>query len=287
MADQITTTTEVEVTRRELIMSLVQRELAASANLAPTLFDISGFAEPGAKSVAYPRFGSFSVEKLVSGQPASAQTLLAAVDKLDLDQLASVQFVIPGQSELQSVVDLAPTFLARAASAHGRDFDQYMIELMCDNAAAGNNVTYSAGDVEGNVIELVQQLDEANAPKENRFCLFRPAVKSLLLKVSNFVQADRYGAQTTALIRGELGMAYGVRFIETNLTTDSFVDSGSGKIKMLMYQMEGLIYAFQMEPQVEEQPDIQYGVGSRRYAVEQLYGGKVTQSGLMIARAII
>jgi hypothetical protein len=52
-----------------------------------------------------------------------------------------------------------------------------------------------------------------------------------------------------------------------------------------MFHREALAFGLQQSPQVEDQPAIEFGVGSRRYAVEQLYGMKVLQDGKGIAVA--
>ena len=54
--------TDLVATKNDLIVSLVQRELISKAVVMPSIRDASAFAVKGAKSVAIPRAGSFTVE---------------------------------------------------------------------------------------------------------------------------------------------------------------------------------------------------------------------------------
>lgn len=273
MADKIIDATESSVTRMDFIIETVQRELAAQAKVRPLVTDLSEFALPGHRKISYPKLGSLEVQKLQEGQAGDAQSLTATEDEMDLSEMASVQFILKRQTELQSRLRWEETMIARAATAHARQVDKDIIEALTANAAAGNDVTYNASDVEDNILEAVQNLDEANAPEEGRFVLFRPKQKKLLLEVANFVQADRYGSNVP-LVTGELGQAYGLRFVMSNLTTDAFVDD-----VMVAFHREACAVGFQMDPMVDEQKDIKWGAGSKRYAVDQLYGVKSLQGG--------
>lgn len=277
MADSIMDTPEIDVTRQALIVETVQRELAAAAKVRPLIMDVSEFAEEGLKSISFPKLGSLTPQKLSTGQMASAQSLTATVDELDLDQLATIQFVLKYQANVQSRLRLEEAMISRAASGHARGVDSDILEALVTGAAAGNAVTYNASDIEDNILEVVQNLDEANAPEEGRFILFRPAQKKLILSVANFVQTERYGSNIP-IMTGEVGMAYGLRFIMSNISTTSFVDG-----VMIGFQREAAAIGFQVDPFVDEQKAIEWGAGSKRIAVDQLYGYKVMQSGNLIS----
>lgn len=277
MGDQIIDATEVSVTRMDYIVETVQRELAAQAKVRPLVSDVSEFALPGNVSISFPKLGSLSVQKLSEGQAADAQALTASEDQLDLDQLATVQFILKKQSELQSRLRFEDAMLTRAASAHARQVDTDILEAMASGAASGNDVTYNGSDIEDNILDVVKALDEANAPEEGRFLVFRPAQKKLILSVANFVQAERYGSNI-AVVKGELGMAYGLRFVMSNISTTTFVDD-----TMIGFHREALAIGFQMDPTVDEEKAIKWGAGSKRIAVDQLYGYKVMQSGNLIS----
>ena len=273
MADQITDISEVSVTRMDFIVETAQRELAAAAKMLPLISNVSEFALPGRKSISFPKLGSFAVQKLAENQRADAQALTATEDKLELDQLATVQWIIKKQAELQSQLSFEQAYISRASSAHGRQLDKDILDELIPGAAG--SVTYNAGAIEDNILEIVQNLDEQFAPEEGRFVVFRPAQKKLLLGVANFVQADRYGSNVP-LVSGELGQAYGLRFISSAIISDNFIDG-----VMVGFHREALAVGFQMDPTFGEQPAIEYGVGSMRQGLDQLYGVKIMQNGAL------
>lgn len=277
MADKIIDGTEVSVTRMDYIVETVQRELAAQAKVRPLVTDVSQYAVKGNRSISFPKLGSLEVQKLGEGQAADAQAIAATEDQLELDQLASVQFILKKQSEIQSRLMFEEAMISRAASAHARQVDIDIIEAMASGAASANDVTYNASDIEDNILDVVKALDEANSPEEGRFLLFRPAQKKLILSVANFVQAERYGSNVP-IMQGEIGMAYGIRFVMSNIATTTFVDG-----TMIGFHREALALGFQMDPMIDEEKDIKWGAGSKRVAVDQLYGYKTLQSGNLIS----
>lgn len=278
MADQIHDVPEVEVTRQDYIVESVQRELAAAAKMLPLITDVSQFALPGHKTISFPKLGSFTVQKLGNYQRADAQALTATEDELNLDQLATVQWIMKKKAELQSKLAFEAALIGRAGSAHARQVDYDILEEMYSGAAVANDVTYNASDIEGNILDIVENLDGQNAPEEGRFVVFRPSEKKLLLKVANFTQADRYGSNVP-LVSGELGQAYGLRFVLSNTLTTNFTDA-----VMMGFHREAVAFGFQMAPTFDEQKAIEYGVGSKRMAVDQLYGLKQVQDGKLVAR---
>lgn len=277
MSDDIMDISEVDATRMDLIVETVQRELAAAAKIRPLVSDVSSFAEEGLESISFPKLGSFTVQKLGEGQKADAQTLTATVDKLDLDELATVQFILKNQSKVQSRLRLEQALIQRAASGHARGVDQDLIASMIAGAASANDVSYNASDIEDNILEVVEKLDSQNAPEEGRFLVFRPAQKRLILGVSNFVQAERYGSNVP-IMQGEVGMAYGIRFVMSNIAATGYTDG-----VMFGFHREACAIGFQVDPFVDEQKAIEYGAGSKRVAVDQLYGYKVLQDGVLIS----
>lgn len=278
MADVLTTATTVDATRMELILEMVQRELAAQAKVRPLITDVSQFASKGIKSIEFPKLSSFSVTERADGALVDASALTYTTDMLELNINASVQWILEKKADIQSKLMLLQSNIARAASAHARAIDAKIIQAMFAGAAAGNNVTYNGSAIEDNILEIVQNLDEANCPEENRFVLFRPKQKKLLLGVDNFVQADKYGS-SIPLVSGELGMAYGLRFILSNNSSAGFVDD-----VMLGFHKESTVVGFQLDPLFDEEKAIAYGAGAMRYALDQLYGVKVVQSGNLIVK---
>lgn len=278
MADVLTTGTVVDATRMEFIAEMVQRELAAQAKVRPLILDVSEFAVKGHKSIEFPKLSSFSVTERADGAAVDASALTYTTDQLDLNVNASVQWILEKKADIQSRLQLLSANIQRAASAHARAIDAKIIQAMFAGAAVANDVTYNGAAIEDNILDIVKNLDSQNAPEDNRFVLFRPAQKKLLLGVDNFVQADKYGSNVP-LVSGELGMAYGLRFIMSNNSSAGFVDG-----VMLGFHKESTAIGFQLDPLFDEQGAIQYGAGAVRYALDQLYGVKVLQSGNLIVK---
>jgi N4-gp56 family major capsid protein len=276
MADSIIDVPEVDVTRMDLILETVQRELAFASKMRPLISDVSEFAQPGLKSISFPKLGSLEVQKLGTGEQGAAQALTASEDQLNLDEHAHINYILKKRATIQSRLRWEQAMAGRAGSAHGRSVDKDILDQMLANAAL--TVTYNAGAIEDNCLSIVKELDEADALESDRFVVFRPAQKKLLLGVANFVQADRYGSNMP-LVSGELGMAYGLRFVMSNATSTEFVDD-----VMLAFQKEACAVGFQMDPEVDEQKAIEYGAGSKRVAIDQLYGVKALQAGAHIVK---
>jgi N4-gp56 family major capsid protein len=272
MADQLIGNTEVAAVKQALIASVVQRELQAAAMVGPTVWDVSQFAEPGALSIAFPRSTSFSVEKKISGQKASAQALTLSTDTMNLNQHAVVQWVIEKSQSVQSRVNLELLAAQRAASAHARQVDSDIISSIDSNRSTGNDVTFSSAITLANINEMRRNLSVANWPAENRTLLIHPAQEEDLLNIANFIQADQYGGRE-ALLNGEIGRIFGVRVVVSNLVTED---------QAYMYHRDAAAVGFQQMPEFAEQPDLE-NLGMR-FSVDQLYGVVVTQSGTGISR---
>lgn len=278
MVDVVTSATTVDATRMEFIAEMVQRELAAQAKVRPLILDVSEFAVKGNKSIEFPKLSSFSVTERADGADVSASALTYTTDMLELNVNASVQWILEKKADIQSRLQLLSANIQRAASAHARAVDAKIIQALYAGAAGANDVTYNGGTIEDNILDIVKNLDAANAPEDNRFVLFRPKQKKILLGVANFVQADRYGSNIP-LVSGELGMAYGLRFVMSNISTAGFIDDC-----MLGFHKESAAIGFQLDPLFDEEKDIKYGAGAMRYALDQLYGVKVLQSGNLIVK---
>ena len=92
MTDKLIGVTEAQ--RMALILGLVQKQLIANAKLAPTVMNVSEFAVPGAKSIAFPYAGNFTVSDKAENTAVDAQILTYSADTLDLDKHKVVQWII-------------------------------------------------------------------------------------------------------------------------------------------------------------------------------------------------
>lgn len=278
MSDVNTTATTVDAVRRELIIETVQREIRAQAKMYPLVTDVSEFAIPGIKSIEFPKLGSFTVTERADGAKVDALALSYATDKLDLNKNLSVQWILEQKAKVQSAVALEIANAQRAASAHGLYVDKLILQALYAGADSANDVDYNGAAIEDNILDIVKTMDERHVPSEGRFVVFRPQEKKLILGIENFVQADRYGSPQT-ILSGELGMAYGLRFVMSSNTSTDFLDG-----VMVGFHKESLAIGFQIDPFYDQQGAIEYGAGAKRYALDQLLGLKTMQGGYSIVR---
>jgi hypothetical protein len=248
---------------------MVQKELAGSARFlaAGAVWDVSAFAQKGVKSISIPRLDSFTAVDRASGAAGDATVLTSAVDKLDLDQAAYVAYIVDTQDEIESTLNLELELARRAASAEARFVDSKIIT----NLESVGQATTTAGDVSKAIIlEMYQKLLEAYATESQLYLAVSPKQHSKMLDIADFVRADSYGAQPTALNSCVIGQVYGVKVFVSNLL---------GADQYFMADKDGMAIGFHYALQMSEQGANEYGVHSKRVAWEQKFGTK----GLAIA----
>jgi hypothetical protein len=123
---------------------------------------------------------------------------------------------------------------------------------------------------------MIQKLDEANVPEDQRALVIRPRGKKQIMDISDFLNADKLGSDRI-VSRGQIGEVYGVPVIMSNNWPSA------STTEALMFHKEGAFYGFQSGPQLGDAPALDYGVGSRQFAMDQLYGGKSNQAGILIS----
>ncbi len=263
MPDVITGDTQLGATKQDVIAALVQAELRLSSILLPTVMDVSQFAKKGAKSISFPKFASFLVTERASGTAGDAQTLLSAADKLELDIPAYLAYIIDSNDEMQSTVEVEGLFAKYAATAHGRYVDAKIIAELVANVGFKSVASAVTEDIILNQREFLL----ANKANMNALTLMiSPDQEKLMLKIANFVQAQLYGQSN--IPNGVIGRVYGVPVM---------VHSEAPDATCVMYEKSGLAVGFQKGPTMASQPANEYGAGSVRVAIDQLYGCKALQ----------
>lgn len=266
MADAITGNTELGASKQDLIASLVQKELAFNAVLTRYFTDLSVLALPGAKSVSIPKLSSFTVVDRAEGAAGDASALTATVDQLLLDKNAYVAWIIDSMTATQSNIPAQLEFARRAAAAQARYVDEQLIaeiRTVCSsfiNTGADVNITYA------NTIAMVQDLEEADANMADAVWLVSPQQKGVLMGLDEFKRADVYGSAN--IPRGMVGEIHGVPVV---------VHNGLAGKEAFLCEKSGLAFAFQKGAQYGEQPEISYGVGAMKAAIDQLFGVKGMQ----------
>jgi len=274
MADAYMANTELGATKAVLISSLVQRELAFSAMLRNTVTDVSSFAVPGVKQISFPKLTSFSVSNRTEGVLGETTAVTASVDTMDLNFNAYVSYAIDAMTARQSTIDSQMASLKLAAAAQGRYVDQQIILALASSAAAFQNVGADVDVTYANLLAMRKNLMKADAVMSNCVILASPAQESVLFALDEFKRADVYGQGNipTGVIGSILGMPV-------------YVHNGLADKELYMFEKSGLAIGFQSAPAMSAQGANEYGVGSERVAIDQLFGIKALQTGLKGAAA--
>lgn len=266
MADVITGNTQLTATKEAVIAAIVQKELKFASKMLPLVTDVSVFAGKGAKSVSFPKLASFTVTNRASGVAGDASTLLSSVDTIALDQNAYVAWIIDSMDETQTKIEAQLEFAKRAASAHGRYVDSYIVGQLL--AAAGLDA--GAVPITRDLILDMHAFLLGNDADPNALALVIGVDQQKeMLKIAEFTQAQIFG--NAVIPNGQIGSVYGVPVIVSNEPT--LVG------KALMFEKSGYAIAFQKAPAMSEQLANQYGTSAKRVAMDQLFGGSAMQLG--------
>ena len=259
--------TELAPTKQDLIGESVQRELKAAMKIIPYVMDVSAFAVKGAKSISFPKLGSFTSQDRASGQRGTPQVLASTVDKLDLDKRKYISWIVDPNDDIQSTIDFQMAAAGRAARAQGYQVEKDVIAEI-EGAASLNVLGAAPADItQENILSMREWLYENEANPNQCVLYCAPDQETALLKIADFVKADSYGAGMP-LASGVIGRVYGVPVVISNVMKSR---------QAVMFDSDGIALGFQRRPAFDEQKEIEFGVGAMLQATEQLYGVKALQ----------
>lgn len=253
----------------ELISAAVQKELAFKAKLVSQITDVSAFAEPGKDQISFPKLSSFTVVNRAAGVAGDATALTDTKDTMNLDQNAYVAWIIDSKSKMQTSINAEIENATRAAAAQARYVDTAIITEA--EAGATAITTISALVTRDVILEMQEDLLVANADPDKLSFWISPVQRTALLKINEFTRADAYGSSN--IPGGVVGTVFGVPVV---------VHNGLGANQYFMVEKDGLAIGFQKGLSMDEQGANEYGVGAKRKAMDQLFGVKTLQAGLMV-----
>jgi len=279
MPDQIIAGAQTAATKMDLIVQMAQKELVAKALFSSYFTDVSNFAQKGMKTISFPKLSSFTVGERSSGGTLDAQAITSTVDTLDLNIPAYIKWIIDPNDAIQSTLDWELETVARASGAHGRYFD-LKVKAMVEAEAA--EVAATGAISRDKILEMKEYLKKNEADMNACTLFVAPDQETALLKIEEFSRLDVYGQPVTQT--GVIGRVFGIPVVVHNLLEDG---------EFFMAEKGAIAYGFQKAPAYGEQDNIDTGVGSKKRALDALYGvkgmqigqGKVappTKSGLMI-----
>ncbi len=262
----VTGDTQVGALKQAMIGELVQREIIAKGVVAQSVTNVSQYAVKGAKSIGFPKAGSFTVENRASGAQATIQNLTFGLDSLDLNQRATVAWIIDNMDEQQVALDLQGVYAVRAAAAHAKNVDAKIIAEL-DNVA--QEVSGSGALTDANLLAVRTALIKNEADRTNMRLLLSADSEAQMLAIDKFVRADAYGS--AVIPNGLLGRYYGMdTYVSTQVTDGTFY----------AYDASAVAIGFQKEPTTDERKAPEYGSNSILKVMDMLFGVKGLQLGV-------
>lgn len=257
-------------TKNDLIISLVQRELEAAMKVLPFLTNLSGFASKGVKQIEVPRLSSFTAANRAFGAAFLESTLTDATDALALDQNTGVLWIEDKADEIQSSIEFRMEASKRAASSIGRFISGEVYTGIDGAAGLSINGGVPADVTKDNMLELREYVLCNEGNMDDMVYLVSCDQESVLLNISDFIRADSYGAQETALASGVIGKLYGVPVMIDNLIKTQ---------QVYCIEKSGYAYASQRDTNMQEEDDIQFGTNAKKVVVDHLWGHAPMQVG--------
>lgn len=259
-------------TEQAVISRLVQMELQDQSVLQGAVLDVTQFAEQGAKSIEFPRAGNFTVRKLQKEEKSQTQKITWATDKMDLDEHAVVDFLVPKRASLQSRVALQQSSIQRASSAHAANVDKDLLTEMNNSIQSSENVTMASDLALTDLSEAKRKIIAKKYSRNGLFMVLSEDLEEELINIDNFRNADSYGSRA-GLIEGAVGRVYGMDVLVSTQVAEVTGVARSGFI----FHRESLALGFQQGADVTTMFDQDY-LGDRT-TVDMLYGIKSLQRG--------
>lgn len=255
----------------DLVASTVQSYLQQESKFLPLVTDYSNLVVKGSKSVAIPRSGGFTVGAKSENTAVDAQIVTYAQDQIALTSHKVVQFLLEDIADMQAAPAIVEDMLMKAGKDLAREVDQTIINALELPSAStpDHRIAYAGTTViaEADILDARELLiDQYIDPRE---CVLAvsPAQEKAMLKIANFIQAERYG-NNEPIFNGEIGKVFGVKVI---------VHTDIEDLKSLMFHKSALGIAFQQGMKIEKQRDLA-NLGDR-WSISHLYGTKLMDSG--------
>jgi len=266
MADLIHGNTQMGATKMDIITALVQRELKFAAKLANYFTDVSRFAVKGAKSISFPKLGSFTVTERASGTAGDASVITSTSDQLLLNIPAYIAYIVDSNDAQQSVIEWEAECAKRAGAAHARYLDS---KLITELVAAAGFVNTTGADVDiskTSILNMREFIRSNEGDLDQSVLLVGTDGEKTMLGIDEFTRADIYGSSNVPA--GMIGRVYGMPVLMHNAMPAK---------QAIVATKDSLAFGFQLGPNASEQGANQYGSAAKRVAVDQLFGVKALQ----------
>lgn len=272
MADVLIGVTETSATALAVISNVVQSFLIQESKLIPTITDYSYLAIKGAKSIALPRSGGFTVNDKTENTAVNAQSITYATDIIELVKHKVIQTLIEDIADTQASIPVIQDALLKATKAIALQVDKDIVAaLKLGSATAPDhliNFIDATNDIMalGDILAARKLLVDQNIDPRECFIGIGSEKEAEALNISNFIDASKYGSNEP-LLMGEIGKVYGMRVI---LHSD-FSDF------MCTWHPTAVGIAIQQTMRYQTQPDLaNLGI---RHSLDMIYGIKTLDLG--------
>jgi len=258
-------------TKQDLIAALVQRELKEKASLLPCVSDHSNLSVKGSKSVSIPKYSSFVVGDRAFGAAGTETAALSdSLDTILLDQNKYIKFGFDSHDEMQSTTNYLATAIQRASAAHGRQINSDIIAEW--EAVGGLNINGAvAADITASdILDMREYMMAGFADMATVKFICAADQEKVLLTLPEFSRYDYRGGGASPIVNGTIGFVYGIPVI---------LNQQIKAQQAFMVAPEGCGFAFQKNPSVAQDTDLDYGTGGQKVVVDCLYGLNGLQLG--------
>jgi len=230
MADAIFGSTESTAVSNAKIATLVQSYLIQESKLLPLVTDYSSLVGPGAKSIALPRSGGFTVGNKSENTSVDAQIVTYAADTINLTTHKVIQFLVEKFASRQAAPNIISDMLMKAGKDMAYAVDQLIAAQILagpSSAAPDHIIDFNDGtnnDVElADILNIRALLQAQNIDVAECFLGVHPAKEKDMLKLDNFIDASKWGSNEP-ILNGVIGKVYGLKVIVSNVfENDSLV----------------------------------------------------------------
>ena len=268
---------KTEVKSNDLVLSIVQETLREKTRLLPT---VSQYEAPkGAQSVRVPRHDQFAAESKGENSGLTSQALTYSFDEITLDKQRSILSRVEDIASIQSSSDVNVEILKDMSGELAKAVDAAIIsELKSASSSAPDHLlNYAGGAGAANVaiadiVNARKLLREQFLPMNDGklWMCISPEVESNILKLSDFIDASKYGARNQVAVDGYIGSVLGFNVI---------VNANLSAADSLFYHSSAVGVAFSQQPTFETARDLTNV--ATEYLCSLIFGAKVMNSGKM------
>lgn len=253
---------------QDSVSPLVQKLLIENSILAQIFFNVSPFVNEGDTSISFPyNKNRFNVQKLSGAQKGDDQELILELDKLPLDQEAHIQWVVKKFDQSRSKQDILANAINNATQEHAVSLDEDIRDALM---SVVGNTPITGTITQDKVVDAITAANIARIPKAGRRWVFGNGSYGTLLKIDGFVDASK--SNMNIVMTGQIGELYGIPVFESDVFASN---------EAVLAHSEAVAFGFGAAPAIEDQKVIEYGTGSRRWVMDQMYGTKNLHEGKM------